>query len=254
MKKQGKTKNWRYALVHPCHRECLFVLFNLIILISTVIITIIDIIYGTNGGQTNFLVQGWNYFMPFTINSNILMAIAAAIALVKILRFNRRARSLDPAASPFGRKFTTYYFMATVSLNLTATTVILFLAPLRFIEGENGLSMVAGDMFFFHLLNPALAVYSLLYLFDGHALNKTAKLCCFIPPSLYSVVYSTHVLILRDWDDFYNYTFGGNYLLATISATINLIAIYTIASLIAKAYNCRLSNVAPPKITLPRMK
>ena len=251
--KKSQKKFW-FKISHTVHRESLFVAFNLIVLISTIIITIIDIIYGTNGGQKGFIVQGWNYFMPFTINSNILMAIAALIALIKQLRFNRKARFLsDTSATPFGRKFTNYYYMAAVSLNLTAVTVAFFLVPLRFIDGENGFSMFMNDMFFFHFVNPVLAVYSLLYLFDGVRLNPTSRLLCFVPPMLYSVVYSTHVLILKDWEDFYNYTFGGNYALATLAALVNSVVIYIIATLFANAYNKRISQNPLPKITLPRL-
>ena len=248
-------KGWRHLIAHPHHRESLFVLFNLIILVSTIIITIIDVIYGTSGGQNGFNIQGWNYFMPFTINSNILMAIASAIALVKIIKHNRRARYLpkDSNERIFGRKFTNYYYMAAVSLNLTAVTVAFFLAPLRFINGENGFSMFMNDMFFFHLVNPVLATYSLLCLFRGTRINKTSRLLCFVPPIFYSMVYSTHVLILHDWEDFYNFTFGGNYALAVLSASVNSIAIYTIATLFANAYNKRLSEEPLPKITLPRL-
>ena len=225
-------------------------LFNLIILISTIIITIIDIIHGTNGGQNGFIAQGWNYFMPFTINSNVLMAIAAAIALVKILQHHRRSRY--SSTEMYSRKFTNFYYMAAVSLNLTAATAVLFLAPLQFIKGENGFNMFANDMFFFHFINPGLAVYSLLYLLDGATINKTSRLLCFIPPFLYSSVYSTHVLILKDWQDFYNFTFGGNYFLATISASANIIAIYVIATIFANAYNRRIFQKPLPKISLPK--
>ena len=237
-------------------RDWLFIFFNLTILISTVIITIIDVIYGTSGGQSNFLVQGWNYFMPFTINSNVLMAIAAGIALVKLFLHRRKNFRQDGTIKPFGRKLTNFYFMTTVSLNLTAVTVALFLMPLRFINGENGFTMFAGDMFFFHLINPILAVYSFLYLLDGTRINKTSRLLCFIIPMAYSTVYSIHVLILKDWDDFYNYTFGGNYALSLVSATANLVAIYTIATLFANAYNkrsfgARTGDTSAPKIILP---
>ena len=229
----------------------LFIVFNFIIVISTIIITIIDVIHGTNGGQTNFNVQGWNYFMPFTINSNVLMAIASAIALVKI--FRHRSQSPDDIKI-YSRKFTNFYYMAAVSLNLTAATVALFLAPLRFIEGENGFTMFMNDMFFFHLVNPILATYSLLFLLNGARINKTSRLLCFIPPVIYSAVYSTHVLILHDWSDFYNFTFGGNYLLAMVSASANIAAIYVIATIIAKSYNDRISIKTFPTIILPKSK
>lgn len=225
------------------------------IVISTIIITIIDIIYGTNGGQTNFLVQGWNYFMPFTINSNVLMAIASTIALIRLYRHKRQVgvNFSNSSVKPFGRKLTNYYFMATVSLNLTIVTVALFLAPLRFIEGENGLAMFMNDMFFFHLINPILAIYSFLYLFDGSKVNKTSRFLCFIPPLLYSTVYAVHVLILKDWDDFYNYTFDGNYGLTVVTGLINSTVIYIIATLFANAYDKRIDENAAPKIFLPRM-
>lgn len=232
-----------HKLTHPKNRERLFVIFNLVIIISTIIITIIDFIYGTNGGQSNFNVQGWNYFMPFTINSNILMAIASTIALVKLFRHNRHARRLADPCKLYGRKFTIFYFMATVSLNLTAVTVTFFLAPLRFIDGENGLTMFMNDMFFFHLINPVLAVYSFLYLIEGSTkINPRSRLFCFIPPMLYATVYSIHVLILRDWSDFYNYTFNGNYALTVVSLLANVTAIYVIAALFASAYNRRISQ------------
>lgn len=225
----------------------LFIIFNLIIIISTIIITVIDIIYGTNGGQTNFVVQGWNYFMPFTVNSNVLMSIASTIALVKLFRHRDQISN----SKIYDRKFTNFYYMAAVSLNLTAITVMLFLAPLRFIEGENGLTMFMNDMFFFHLINPILATYSLLFLLKGAKINKTSRLLCFIPPIAYAAVYSIHVLILRDWSDFYNFTFGGNYLLAIVSDLANLAAIYIIATLIARSYNERISQKIIPKIIPP---
>ena len=249
------TRKSHYTLANPPHRELLFVIFNLIIIISTIIITIIDIIYGTSGGQNGFNIQGWNYFMPFTINSNVLMAIAATIALVKLFKHHRHARYLpNPHAKIYGRKLTNFYYMAAVSLNLTAVTVAFFLAPLRFINGENGLSMFLNDMFFFHLVNPILAVYSLLYLFDGTKINQTSRLLCFIPPALYSTVYGTHVLILRDWQDFYNFTFGGNYVLTVVGVLANTTAIFVIATLFANAYNRRISKKSHPKIILPAPK
>lgn len=247
-----KKHNWRYRLTHPFHKERWFVFFNLIIVISTVIISVIDFIYGTSGGQNGFSVQGWNYFMPFTIISNILMAIASAIALIKLIRHNYQARYLaNKNTKVFDRRFTNFYYMASVSLNLTAVTVALFLAPFRFINGEDGLSMFLNDMFFFHFINPILASYSILYLFSGDRINQTSRLLCFIPPSFYSVVYVTHVLIIHDWSDFYNFTFGGNYALAVVSAVVNIAAIYTIATLFANVYNRRLAKEPLSKITLP---
>lgn len=71
---------------------------------------------------------------------------------------------------------------------------------------------------------------------------------------LYSAVYSTHVLILRDWEDFYNFTFGGNYTLASVSALANIIAIYTIATLFGNAYNRRVVKTPHSKIILPPLK
>lgn len=182
--------------------------------------------------------------MPFTINSNVLMAIASAIALVELSRHKNDSFS-------YARKVTNFYFMAAVSLNLTAVIVIFFLAPLRFVNGENGFNMFLNDMFFFHLVNPILSAYSFLYLFNGAKINKTSRLLCFIPPMLYASVYATYVLILHDWEDFYNFTFGGNYWLAAVLALVSITAIYTIATIFANAYNRRLLKKSSSKIILP---
>lgn len=213
----------------------LFILFNSIIVISTLVITIIDIIHGTNGGQNNLVVQGWDYFMPFTVKINILMAVASFVALVKLFRHKKNTRK-----KLYSQRFTDFYFVSTVSLNLVAATVLLFLAPVQFINGENGLSMFSGDMLFFHLINPILAVCSLAYLFDGVKISKVAKFFCYVPTIIYSTIYGIHVVVLHDWIDFYNFTFDGNYFWTTVFAVACGIAIYAISTFFAKTYNKRI--------------
>ena len=227
----------------PSRKEPFFVILNLIILISTIIITIIDIRYGTSGGQDGASVSGWDYFRPFTIDSNILMATAAALALIKIIKQHITTKQKEPApfSKTFGPKFTNFYFLSVVSISLTFVVVALFLAPLRFMHGQDGLSMFMGDMFFFHLINPIAAVCALLF-FDGVAVSRVGKALCCAPMALYSTVYGFHVLVLGDWEDFYNFTFGGNLLLTAASVLVNVFIVYILIKLLSCVYDRRATD------------
>ncbi len=214
-------------------------ILNLIILISTTIITIIDINYGTSGGQDGASVSGWDYFRPFTIDSNILMAIAAALALIKLMRHHikiKKSGETTPYARTFGSKFTNFYFLSVVSICLTFAVVLLFLAPLRLMRGQDGASMFMGDMFFFHLVNPIAAICALLF-FDGVRVNKISELLCYIPTTIYSLVYGMHVLVLGDWEDFYSFTFGGNIMLSFVTILMNVFIVYILIKTLSNLYD-----------------
>lgn len=227
----------------PSRKEPFFVILNLIILISTIVITIIDIRYGTSGGQDGASVSGWDYFRPFTTDSNILMAIAAALALIKIVKRHIANKQNEPTpfSKTFGPKFSNFYFLSVVSISLTFVVVALFLAPLRFMRGQDGISMFMGDMFFFHLINPIAAVCALLFL-DGVAISRIGKVLCCVPMALYSAVYGFHVLILGDWEDFYNFTLGGNLLLTMASVLVNMFIICILIKLLARIYDKRVTD------------
>ena len=226
---------------NPQKKESLFILFNLIILVSTIVVAAIDIKYGTSGGQDGASVSGWDFLRPFTIDSNILMAIAAAIALIKTLRHSIVTARKNNASfmRPFGTKFTNFYFLSVVSIDLTFVVVTLFLAPLRLMHGQNGASMFMGDMFFFHLINPIAATCA-LFLFNGVAVDKLSGLLCYLPMAIYSTVYGVHVLFIGDWEDFYNFTFGGDPLLSTMSVFANIFTIYCIVKILARLYDGRI--------------
>ncbi|MBR2710335.1 hypothetical protein IKF02_01740 [Candidatus Saccharibacteria bacterium] len=204
----------------------LFTIFNLIILVSTTTISIYGFIYGAGGGQNGTDMIGWNYFAPFTADSNILMAAISAFALLQILRHHRKTKPL------FSGALTNLYLMTTVSLTLTFLVVTFFLIPLRFSRGENGLAMYADDMFFFHLLNPILAICSFVFLLDGAKIDRKGKLFTLIPPLIYALVYGLHVLVFKDWIDFYNFTSGGSYLASFITLLIICAITYSTATLL----------------------
>ncbi len=225
----------------PQKKESLFILFNLIILVSTIVVAAIDIKYGTSDGQDGASVSGWDFLRPFTIDSNILMAIAAAIALIKTLRHSIVTARKNNASfmRPFGTKFTNFYFLSVVSIDLTFVVVTLFLAPLRLMHGQNGASMFMGDMLFFHLINPIAATCA-LFLFNGAAVNRLSELLCYLPMAIYSTVYGVHVLFIGDWEDFYNFTFDGDPFLSTISVFANILIIHYITRTLARFYSRRM--------------
>ena len=67
------------------------------------------------------------------------------------------------------------------SLILTFFTVILFIAPITISEGNNFFDLYKNDMFFFHFLNPILAIVTFLFFVKGEKLNWKEDLFGMVP-------------------------------------------------------------------------
>lgn len=207
------------------------IIINSVIALNIIIIAMLGIFYGAGDGQLGNYIVGLGYFKPYTMDSNILTGFVALIVVAyKIINLHNDKQSLP-------RWLMRLYLMGTTSLVLTFLTAAFFLAPIEVISGRSYFVMFSDDMFFFHMLNPLLATFSLIVLMRDYKYSFTDRICGILPTVIYSIVYFAMVVVLGWWDDFYHFTFGGKYYLIPIVILIIYGAAYLCSFLITSIHN-----------------
>lgn len=212
-------------------KNIVVLLINLFIVLSTIIITYIGVKNGAGNGQLGKDMIGVGYFKAFTIDSNVLMGICALVMFIfSLIRiFNKKEE--------YPKWVETLYLVGATSLTLTFFTVLCFIAPERAFEGDSFSIMYSGDMFFFHLINPVLAIISCCFFGCTKEYNVKDKIVSLIPAFIYSIVYLVMVVFVGSWDDFYNFTFGGRYYLIGFVMMVMYSVTYLFSFLLTKIHN-----------------
>jgi len=143
-------------------------------------------------GKGDLSARGLRGLRFFTVQSNLLAALAAVIWLVQ-RDSNKWVETLK--------------FVAAVSVFITFTVVACFLGPLY-----GFLSMYKGANLFFHLIVPVMAVLELMFLSVETANDRDNRLAM-LPPLIYGCFYLGNVLIngigtwpeTNDWYGFLNW-------------------------------------------------
>lgn len=169
------------------------------------------------------------FFRYFTVLSNLFMALVSLFAIFVVTK--KKPTNLQT------KLIKNLYLIATTSLVLVFLVVACFLAP----QSNDYFYFFSDYEFFLHFLNPLFAVISLL-LIKKPRYNPRNRLLTLIPPFLYAVFYCIFVIILKDWPDFYNFTFGGKLLVAPISLIIILATTYLISSILSFFCNQKTSR------------
>ena len=174
----------------------------------------------TVGGRGNMEVVGTRCFRYFTIDSNILAAIACAITAGFSVRSLKRGKDAVPAWA------LTLKFVGTVAVGVTFFTVAFFLGP---ILGYG--AMVAGANLLLHLTSPVLAMLAYIMFDSGDRLRFPHALTGLIPTVIYGALYFVMVVVLGEnnggWQDFYSFNVGGRWY---VSVAAMLLATLAIAS------------------------
>lgn len=166
----------------------------------------------STGGDGNMRVWNTRAFRYYTVDSNVLVALASLFMIAFSLR------SLKKGERKIPRFVMTLKFAGTATVTVTLLVVVCFLGPLMGYK-----AMFAGNNLYMHLTTPLLALLSLI-LFETRpdtVLTKGEALCSVCPTAIYGAVYFTQVM-LRDekkggWPDFYRFNMGGKWYLAVIA-------------------------------------
>ena len=72
------------------------ILLNVIILLSTIIIVYNGVTSGAGEGQVGIYLSGIAYFIPYTVDSNVLCALASLVMIVFSIRCLMNKKSTIP--------------------------------------------------------------------------------------------------------------------------------------------------------------
>lgn len=208
-------------------RNRYFIVINLLIFVFALIAVPVSLTVGSRSSRLDHLTMPhWQHIVTFTLLSNIFLSITALVTAIIKMRRQNTPPSLD-----------TWYLTAATAGMITFLTVILFLAPMRAMNGKDYFDLLLEPMFFLHFLNPVLAAISFMFLLKDHKTTLKSRLIAMLPILIYAIPYILFVVILQIWPDFYGLTFGGKYyLMPLVFAVFSLIS-FLIASILSYFHN-----------------
>ncbi len=185
---------------------------NLFIFVS-VVWSVLYYFFKTGAG--NMEVTGTACFKYFTIDSNIL----AALASLAYLYFNIMRLLGKEVVIPEWLKV--FKYVATNSVAVTFFVVLIFLMPGSYVmSGTDPGYFYEENCIILHLFAPLFAMLTVAVFEKEDQINKKYTYFSFLPVLLYGIVYIICVIIVKCWDDHYGLTFGGRYYLFPIGALL----------------------------------
>ena len=158
----------------------------------------------TVGGDGNMRVMNTRCFQYFTVDSNLLAALASLLLLIG------QVRCLI-VGKPIPKGLAALKSVGTAAVTVTFFTVFCFLGMLY---GYG--SMIEGVNLFMHLITPLLAILSFCLLEREPALRFRTVFLGLLPTLVYGAVYMYLVVALRRWPDFYGFNIGGRWALSAV--------------------------------------
>ena len=182
-------------------KSCIKGLISLLCNAAAAALTVMCVVgFFTKGGQGNMEVVGFSAFRYFTVDSNVLAALSAILALP----WSFRTMLGGNRAMKHGVLL--FKYVGACTTTLTMLTVIFFLGP-KYGYGE----MFAGNNLYMHLITPVLMLVSLVCAENKGNIAFRETLYGLIPTVIYGAVYAAETLILENWEDFYGFNAGGKW-------------------------------------------
>ena len=175
------------------------------------------------------LNSGWESFLFFTTDANILTAVASVIVAYYDVRILRGKADAIPKYAELLK------YTGVVSLMLTFATVMLFLVPNYGVQYELG-----GTNFHMHLLAPMMSTLSFLLCEKRSKLSLKESLLGLIPTAVYAAVYYVMVISIGadngGWNDFYSFNQDNRWFPALI---VMMAATFAICMLVSFPFNAK---------------
>ena len=162
----------------------------------------------------------------FTINSNILVSLAAACIIPYTIEGIRKKRFSYP------RWANLFHYSAVICTTLT------MIFTLAFISWYNPILAFARHNFFLHIVSPIMILISFLLVESDNKLSTKDSIICLIPFFTYSLIYTIEVFIIGEenggWADIYCLF---SFIPISISAPAMFILAISVSLLIRYIYN-----------------
>ncbi len=201
--------------------------FNIIIFVL-VLIGIIFMITGFRFmGEDKLLVaKNIEAFKFFTVDSNALMGIAALIYITcQVLIEKNRIKEIPKIVYILK-------FVATVSISLTFTIVLFYLAPF---SNYGFFDFYTNSNLFFHLFVPILSIITFVCFENKYEINNKTILWGFVPIFIYSIYYMigaySHVVdgkVTEGYDWYGFFKSGASFMSALLVSVIMIVTTYLI--------------------------
>ncbi len=146
----------------------------------------------------NFDHMGIRTFCMFTVNSNILAAIAMVLALPYTIDGLRTGNYHLPN------------WIVDLMLDATTAVTLTFLISLFVLAPAKGFVLIfSGSRFFLHGVCPVLAIVTFCFLISDHRIGLVESLKALVPVLIYAFIYLTMVVVIGEdrggWNDFYGF-------------------------------------------------
>lgn len=176
-----------------------------VLIILFTVLSIATIFAGVSVEFGGSLDECFNFF---TTDSNIYVAITAVISLIFSAK---KLRNIDYKVPTW---VTVLKLTSTVAVTLTFLTTALFLGP-TFSMNSGTIAtyfwLFSGNIYYLHFATPAIAIIGFIFYNSGESIKGRYLFFGLLPVIVYGTVYVYAVLILKAWNDFYGFTFGGHY-------------------------------------------
>lgn len=191
-----ETEAIRDPAIRCNQNQCLLAMFGAAIVVLCVcmgvtknLVTIYD---------ENFDHMGIRTFCMFTVNSNILAAIAMVLALPYTIDGLRTGNYHLPN------------WIVDLMLDAVTAVALTFLISLFVLAPAKGFVLIfSGSRFFLHGVCPVLAIVTFCFLISDHRISLQESLKALVPVLIYALVYLTMVVVIGEdrggWNDFYGF-------------------------------------------------
>ena len=179
-------------------------IFSCVCNVLTVVLVIYSLIHFFRGlNQGNMIYSGFGCLRYFTIDSNILAAVACAFMLKENIHVFK-------GETNYGKNSIRLKFTGTSAVAMTFFVVMVFLGPTMGYP-----KMFEGVNLYLHAVCPLLCIFSyILVESEGYKAQKGEALFGGIPALIYGTVYLIMVVFVKAWPDFYTFNRGNMWYLA----------------------------------------
>ncbi len=175
------------------------------------------------GGRGNMEVVGPVAFRYFTVDSNVLVAVASLfVAVFGIVKL--------ATGREYPEWVRVFKFVGTVAVMLTFLTVVVFLG---FIYGFK--AMFVGINLFLHLLTPLAALLTLWFAEAGVKIRPAFFALGVAPMIVYGAIYLWMVIFAEKWEDFYHLANGGKWWVSVLAMVAGTALIAVVTGVVANA-------------------
>ena len=177
-------------------RQCLFAMISAVVVVVCVCIGVtmnLTTIY-----DENFDHMGLRTFCMFTVNSNILCAVAMSLVIPYTIDGFRKHNYHLP------RWVVLTAFTGVTAVALTFLVSLCILAPVK------GFVLIfSGSRFYLHGLCPVLAILAFCFFISDQRISFWNTFYALIPVFLYATLYTVMVIVIGEekggWNDFYGF-------------------------------------------------